>query len=137
MTIRISEWAPLIEFTLLGAPRTKKNSGRIITRGKPRILPSLAYEEWNAAAQQQFMGIRSKCGVQLPITEDVNVSALFYRHANVGDAVGFMQAIADSMQEAGIVLDDKQVVSWDGTRLLKDASNPRIVVTVVLARDAR
>ena len=93
-------------------------------------VPSEAYEEWNASAQQQFMEIRAKAKIDLPITGDVNVRALFFRKTDIGDAVGFYQGLADSMQHGGIVEDDRQVVSWDGTRLLKDAANPRVIVTV-------
>ena len=37
-------------------------------------------------------------------------------------------ALADALEEAGIVENDRLIVSWDGSRLLKDAATPRIEV---------
>lgn len=126
---------PLLTFIITGPPRTKKNHGRRIKRGKRTYtIPSEAYETWNESAQLQFAKIRAEASIRLPITENVNVRALFMRHADVGDAVGFYQAIADSMENAGILENDRQIVSWDGSRLLKDKDNPRIIVAVETAR---
>lgn len=76
-------------------------------------------------------GIRAaarKFGVTLPLVQDVNCRAVFYRHAEVGDANGFYQALADFLQKAGIVKNDRQIKQWDGARLRKDRDNPRIEV---------
>ncbi len=76
-------------------------------------------------------------GAKLPITGPVSIEATFYRDALRGDAAGYYQALADLIQEPhgkrgglGIILDDKQIQHWDGTRLDKDKGNPRIEVTV-------
>lgn len=81
----------------------------------------------------QLMLIRQKTS-GLPIRENVNVRALFFREKNIGDAVGFYQALADALQEGGIVANDRQIVSWDGSRLLKDTERPRIIVTITEAQ---
>jgi len=74
--------------------------------------------------------VRTKTTFRLPITDEVNCRALFYRDALRGDAVGYYQALADALEEAGIVKNDRLIVSWDGSRLLKDADIPRIEVTL-------
>ena len=56
----------------------------------------------------------------------VNCRALIYRDALRGDAVGFYQAVGDLLQLAGVVVNDKYLVSWDGSRLLKDSARPRV-----------
>lgn len=128
-----------LSFTIPGAPRTKKNHGKVLWRGKRKLhVPSDAYMAWNAAAQLWLARWRSgrrpdMAPLVLPVRSAVNCAALFYRHANMGDAVGFQQAIADALQEAGIVENDRLIVSWDGSRLLKDAANPRIEVTLTAA----
>jgi len=114
-------------FVLKGAPRTKKNHGRIF-RG--RMFPSAAFAEWNKLIQPQLAIARAQAKEPLPITRPVNVRALFYRERLTGDACNFYQALADALQEGGIVEDDKLIVSWDGSRLLKDAENPRIIVNL-------
>lgn len=124
----------MMTFTLIAAPRTKKNHGIITTRGKfPRILPSKQFSAWNRIAQLQLSAIRAKAEIPLPITVPVNVAAHFYRERLTGDMVGFMQALADALEEGGIVENDRLIVSWDGSRLLKDSANPRVIVTLEAA----
>lgn len=118
-------------FTLRGAPRTKKNHGIISTRGRfPIMLPSKEFSAWNRIVQPQLAAILAKSPLPLPITTPVNVAAHFYRERNVGDAVGFYQALADALEEGGIVENDRLIISWNGSRLLKDAIEPRIVVAI-------
>ena len=119
----------IFEFTLNCAPTTKKNSGQIVMVGKfPRIFPSKKYREFNLAAQRELVLIRRR--LESPIDVPVNCAALFYRQTNIGDLVGYLQAIADTMEEAGIVTNDRLVTQWDGSRLLKDQHRPRIEVTL-------
>ena len=124
------------EFTIDGAPRTKKNHGRRIwSRRLNRAvhLPSEAHEEWHDATLVQLAPlVAARAG--LPIRGVVHVCALFYRHAIVGDLVGFEQALGDLLEHAGIIGNDRQIVSWDGTRLLKDAARPRIEVRIAPAQ---
>lgn len=129
---QLQEYArPLwVRFTLTGAPRTKKNSGWRNKAGKQ--MPSHAYLWWNRLAQQQLALIRSG-NTRFPITKPVNCAAAIYREALRGDAVGYYQAIADTLEHGGIVEDDALIVSWDGSRILKDAANPRIEVVLTEA----
>lgn len=111
-----------------GPPRTKKNHGRIIRAGgRVRMIPSAPFEEWNKTAQIYLRMARIQT-----ITQPVNCCAMFYREKSIGDAVGFFQALADALEEAGIVENDRLIVSWDGSRMRKDAKNPRIEVTLTL-----
>jgi hypothetical protein len=123
----------LLAFVIFGIPRTKKNHSRIVGRltGRPRLLPSEANAEWERVAMGSMYGVRAaarKFGVQFPIQEAVNCRAVFYRHADVGDANGFYQALADFLQKAGVLKNDRQIKQWDGARLRKDSGNPRIEV---------
>lgn len=101
--------------------------------GFPKVLPSLAYEEWEAAALRECVGIKSKlraAGVELPIVHPVGVEALIYRERNVGDLSNYLEAVADMLQAAGIIQDDKQIEDWDGSRRLKDSANPRVEIFI-------
>ena len=116
-----------MKLVILGAPRTKKTHQRIIkVNGKPRIIPAAANKLWAEKAIWQLKSAWAQMRQQVPLDCNVNVRALFYREANVGDAVGYYQALADALEAAGVVENDRQVVSWDGSRLLKDNKNPRI-----------
>lgn len=121
-----------LQFELPKPPRTKKNHGSVKTFGGKKVhLPSEAWTTWLAWCQTALPDIRraaAAAGIGLPIAINVNCRATFYRHAEVGDAVGFYQGLADVLEAIGVVVNDKQIVSWDGTRLAKDAEDPRTVV---------
>lgn len=115
-----------LRLTIEGKPRTKKNSGRIVPRGSRHIiLPSEAWEVWCKLRAPQIKAALSSGGLA-PIDYPVNCAALFYRDALRGDACGFYQGLADLLQHGGAVIDDRWIVSWDGSRLLKDATRPRV-----------
>ena len=112
----------MIRLTVTGAPRTKKNSGRIDTRrGRPILFPSKAWEKWLKSAV--VVG-SSPYAINYP----VNCRAIFYRDRRIGDAVGFYQGLADLLEKRGVVADDKWIVSWDGSRLDSDRERPRVEV---------
>lgn len=123
-----------LKFTIFGTPRTKKNHGRRIKRGR-RIfnVASEAHENWVEIARKSLRLIRQQiadAGITLPITADVNCAALYFRHADVGDAVGFHEAVADWLQKVGILKNDVQIRQWDGSRLRQDPKLPRIEITL-------
>ena len=121
----------MIRFTIYGAPRTLKNHGWRTKSGKQ--MPSHSFAEWNKQAQMQLAVKRSgRDGLRMWTTE-VNCRSLFFRDANTGDAVGYYQALADALEEGLIVANDRLIVSWDGSRLLKDAAHPRIEVELTPA----
>ena len=108
--------------TILGKPRTKKNS-RVAGRDGRVIFASRAWSRWLAGSVISWYE-----GARAPITVPVNCRARFYRDANRGDAVGFYQGLADLLEKNGVVTNDRLIVSWDGSRLLKDAARPRVEV---------
>ena len=122
-------------FTVLGAPRTKKNHGdRWKPAGSNRTLtvPSKAWRAWLATVgfQLQDGHIRRRFTDGETLRFPVNCQAIFYRDALRGDAVGYYQGLADLLEKTGVVKNDAQIVSWDGSRLLVDRKNPRTEVTL-------
>lgn len=138
-------------FTIVGPPRTKKTSAQIVqAMGRAVLVPSEAHKKWFREAMMSAPIIRTKLidqGIPLPLRNQVSIAALFYRERNTGDAVGYYQALGDFIQApkhkhgkttrrgAGIIDDDRQIRDWDGSRLMKDASNPRIEVTMTIIGD--
>lgn len=124
-----------LTFTITGTPRTKKNHGQMVPgvskAGKAftRIVPSEAYRKWHREAKPQLQVLKLVGGI-VAIDTPMNVAAIFYRDAETGDAVGYYQGLADALQDAQIITDDKWIVQWDGSRIKKDALNPRIEVTI-------
>ena len=62
-----------------------------------------------------------------------NCAALIYRDRESGDTSGFIQAIADCMELSGLIDNDVQLATWDGTKPLKDATHPRVEITLTPA----
>jgi len=139
-------------FVIDGAPRTKKNSGRIVTipagrrcrfcgvaRGFSKLLPSEAHEEWYKSAITQAFVIKALLagrGVELPISGAVSVECLVYcENRNIGDVAGYYQAVGDFLQSAGIIVNDSQIEDWDGSRRAVDKHRPRIEIYITVVNE--
>ena len=140
-----------ITFTLPVVPRTKKNS-RTHVRKRAKTgnmitvpLPSDAYRQMEgqivAWARTSLATDANKSLVldrnnkacraeRLFLAQPLNCAALFYRQKRIGDANGYYQGLADALEAAGVLADDKWIVQWDGSRLAKDADWPRIDVVL-------
>jgi len=133
-----------VKLTILGPPATKKTSQRIFRPkgGGIRVVPSKRSKDWEQGAIGQLVGHHlwdeARHG-RLPLfTGRVSVSAQIYRARDVGDLVGYCQAIGDALQGGGgrknrvpcVLADDRQIKSWDGSRLLIDRENPRVELEI-------
>ena len=67
-----------------------------------------------------------------PLDVPIAVRAIVYRQREAGDLAGYIQAIGDILETAGVVENDERIKSWDGTRLAKDAHYPRIELELTL-----
>lgn len=117
-----------MKLTILGAPRTKKNSPRIVPVGKGhRLLPSEAYEQYEAAALWQIRRPRE------PINRRVNVKCVYYMptHRRV-DLCNLLEATCDILVKAGVLADDNSniVAGHDGSRVEYDKGNPRAEIEI-------
>ena len=118
----------VIKFTVPIAPITKKNSQRIVIRGgKPCILPSEKYKEYESLALWYI----PKRGT--PIDFPVNVKCTFYMPTHRPcDLTNHLESIDDVMVKAGLLKDDnyKILASHDGSRVEVDKNNPRTEVEI-------
>jgi len=122
-----------ISFVIPGVPITKKNHNRRIQRGKRVFtVPSEAYEKWNKAAieplRSKMAEWTSTIGLAFPLTAEMTMSCTVYRGARRGDLVNYIQAIQDTLQDAGVVEDDKFIVRLDDCVLGLDYEHPRVVI---------
>ena len=120
----------MITVHVSGAPRTKKTHNRVVRAGQRlMVLPSKYWAAWCRDALIEY-GVNGASatfyGFQPLTTAAVNCRALFYRDALRGDAVGFYQGLADLLEKRGVLKNDAQIVSWDGSRLCLDRENPRV-----------
>jgi hypothetical protein len=132
-------------YIIRGAPRTKKNHAAIARRrdGSPFIVQCDTAKAWAKSAASQLKA-QHLIG---PIESPVHVTALVYRERASGDLVNYLQAIGDVLEsptnkqklsksppsKGCVIVNDAQIVSWDGSRLLKDKDNPRVELKIVEA----
>lgn len=118
----------LLRLVLPGAPRTKKNRGKIWKAGNRTIIrPAEPWLQWRdslLAEKHESRWPEPKLAVSL------NCTAFFYRDRNAGDAVGYYQGLADVLEELGVVVNDRLIEQWDGSRLRIDRTNPRVELTL-------
>ena len=67
------------------------------------------------------------------ISSPGKLRAIFYRAKLTRR--GILSGLADALEAAGVLADDKWIVQWDGSRLRKDKDRPRIEVTLTAVSD--
>lgn len=115
-------------FTIPGNPATKKNSSEIYLNpktGKRFITPSTRYKEYE-----------DMCGWFVPklwIDYPVNIKCVYYRETKARvDLTNLLEATDDILQKFGCITQDdwRVVAGHDGSRVLFDAKNPRVEITI-------
>ncbi len=122
-----------MKLTIIGSPRTKKNSQRIVqVKGRPVIIQSKNAVGWEASAVAQMKSAtrRDTQGMWLPAEGPVSLRALVYRDRKVGDLGNYLAAVCDALERAGVVENDRLIQSFDGSRLLVDKKNPRVEIEI-------
>ena len=116
---------------LTGAPRTKKNSQRIIRIGRgSRIMPSQAYMDYAAECALQLLAQRAtNAGIDYP----VNVACVYFMPTRRKvDLVNLLEATCDILKDNFVVVDDNcnVIAAHDGSRVEYDKQNPRVEITI-------
>lgn len=112
---------------ILGTPRTKKNSPRIFKNrrtGARFVMPSAASSSWTESAVAQ---IQAQWQIA-PLAVPLQLRAAVYRARKVGDLGNYLAAICDALETARAIENDKWIVSFDGSRLREDKTNPRVEI---------
>lgn len=116
----------MIAFTIPLPPVTKKNHGRLVMAGgKPKLLPSAQFAQYQEAAGWYLK--------PLGISEPVNVRCLFFMPTRrIVDLVGLLQAVDDVLVHYGVIRDDNSriVAGHDGSRVLYDRERPRTEIEI-------
>lgn len=118
-------------YLIPGAPRSKKNSPRIVTNhktGKPFILPSKKYSDFEATVSY-FLQPKPKKPIDYPVT----VRCLFYMPTRRRvDKSNLEAAIHDILTKYDIIEDDNRdiIASTDGSRVYYDKENPRVEIEI-------
>jgi len=136
----------MITIVLPDTVRTKKNHKRPIYvkrkgdptgKGKLKLIPSNAYLSWERMARTEaIIDLRRKYNIYAPIEHLVSVKATIYYKGPRPDLQGCFESIADCLE--GILwVNDKQIESWDGSRIYHTKTDPRTVVQMEEFKDGK
>ena len=108
--------------------RTKKNSQSIIiNKGRPLIIPSSAYKQYERDCKP-YLPI-----IDQPIAEPVNVKVTYYmKTKRKVDLVNLLQATSDMLVHYKILEDDNSniIKSYNGCSVNYDKNNPRCEIEI-------
>lgn len=112
-------------------PVTKKNHGQIIMlKGRPIMLPSKPYVEYEKKCKQYIPNLRQpKPYFNTPI----NLKVTYYIETRRKcDLTNLLQATCDILVKYGVLSDDNYsiVASVDGSRVYYDKENPRTEIEI-------
>lgn len=117
-----------IFIVLPGRPITKKNHQRIVrSAGRPIVIQSKQYK----AYEQNCLWALKGC--QTRFSGPVEIQARYWMpdRRSWPDLLGLLQATCDILEKAGILENDRDVVSVDGSRIVGvDRKNPRVEVVI-------
>jgi Holliday junction resolvase RusA-like endonuclease len=118
-----------MKITLHGRPMTKKNSQQIARSGsRPFILQSKQYQQYEVDCLRQITGDKKR-----NLAGAIILRCLYYMpdRRSRPDLVGLLQATSDILEKAGVYVDDKQIISYDGSRIVGvDKDSPRAEIEV-------
>ena len=107
-------------------PRTKKNNSRIIySKGRPILLPSEAYIQFEKDCEPYLE--------PLNIDYPINVGAIYHRPDRRRiDLCNLHEALCDVLVKYKVVKDDNCniIASMDGSKVIYDKENPGIELTI-------
>lgn len=120
---------PMLTYTLLGPPRTKKNSQQIrrTVAGRPFVAPSKAFAAYERSCLAQIKTPHR------PVSAAVNVKCVYYMPTKRRvDLTNLLEATDDILVRAGVLADDcaSVVAGHDGSRVLLDRQRPRVEITI-------
>ena len=117
----------MINFSIPIAPRTKKNSQRIvIVRGRPLIMPSKLYKDYEKECKKHLPQIET-------INEPINIKCTYYMPTRRKcDLTNLLEATDDMLVHYKIIEDDNYsiIVGHDGSRVYYDKENPRTEIEI-------
>lgn len=115
----------MIRLVLGLPPRTKKNGTTLGIKQTP------AYRRYRDAIVAALAPLKLAQTIPLPDAE-YNIAAVYYvdRRGERADKVGLDQGLYDALENAGVVTNDWQFRTADGTRIVFGDPTPRVELTI-------
>ena len=124
----------IMEIVLPGSIRSKKNSKRAIMIGKGStrrltVIPSKAYLDWEKEVRKTVLLQLPNGWSPIKYPRPIAVKATAYYKGPQPDLSGVLESVGDCLE--GVIWEnDRQILSWDGSRLYHDKENPRTLIEV-------
>lgn len=121
----------MIKICIHGKPYTKKNSQRIIFNRKTKrhqIVQSNQFLNYEKTALMQLATVK-----KFFEKEDLQVTCFYHMPDDRSrpDLINLLQATSDILEKSGIIDNDKNIVSYDGSRIAEnDKKNPRVEIFI-------
>ena len=94
--------------------------------GKPLVLQSKSYRAYEKMALKSLMEYQGE-----RFSGSVEVTAHYWLKDNRRpDLNNLMAATADILEKAGVIRNDRDIVSWDGSRIMGVSHNPRVEIII-------
>lgn len=117
-----------MNFTIPIEPVTKKNHSQVIMiKGRPVVLPSRPYQEYEKKCKQYIPKINE------PINYPINLKCHFYKGTHRKcDLTNLLQAVCDILVKYKILEDDDYsiVSTTNGSEVFYDKENPRTEIYI-------
>lgn len=117
-----------MNFTIPIEPVTKKNHSQVIMiKGRPVVLPSRPYQEYEKKCKQYMPKINE------PINYPINLKCHFYKGTHRKcDLTNLLQAVCDILVKYKILEDDDYsiVSTTNGSEVFYDKENPRTEIYI-------
>ena len=133
-----------LRFTIRGSPVTLKNSKVIASISRPcgkckkspmrTIVSHKNVRAWMKEADKQ---LRQQWTFTKPIPEAITMNAAIVTYMQTrrkADASNLYQAPEDALQAAGVITDDYQIRTHNGSDRRYDKNDPRVEITLTPAR---
>lgn len=108
-------------------PRTKKTGATLGIRQKK------AYALYRDAIIHVIEPVQAQLGLPLPPKPvTYNIAAIYYvdKRGELADVNGLNQGLHDALQDAGVIVNDWQFRTTDGTRIVTGDPEPRVELTI-------
>lgn len=117
-----------MNFTIPIEPVTKKNHSQVVMiKGRPIVLPSKPYQEYEKKCKQYIPKINE------PINYPINLKCYFYKGTHRKcDLTNLLQAVCDILVKYKILEDDDYsiVSTTNGSEVFYDKENPRTEIYI-------
>jgi len=114
-------------YTILGRP-ISVNAARaaVKVRGKLRLITTAKARKWKEVATWELKSQRLNAPT---ITGPCEARIVLYLPTRAGDADNYVKLVLDAVQSAGIIENDRQVMSLTVSKEV-DKMNPRVEITI-------